>query len=54
MISKSSSQILKIHSRDNIVVALCDLSKGLTIQIGDSKCQLVSNVASKHKISMFL
>ena len=52
MISKSSSQILKIHSRDNVVVALCDLSKGLTIQIGDSKCQLVNNVASKHKFSI--
>ena len=40
MISKTSSLILKIHPKDNIVVALCDLNEGLTIQIDDSKFQL--------------
>ena len=30
---KTSSQILRIHPKDNIVVALCDLNKGITIQI---------------------
>jgi len=52
MISKTSSLILKIHPKDNIVVALCDLNEGLTIQINDSKFKLVSNVASKHKFSI--
>ena len=52
MISKTSSLILKIHPKDNIVVALCDLNEGFTIQINDSKFKLVSNVASKHKFSI--
>ena len=49
---KTSSQILKIHPKDNIVVALCDLNKGITIQIDTSEFQLVTNVASKHKFSI--
>ena len=32
MILKTSSQILKIHTKDNIVVALCDLNKGFSSQ----------------------
>ena len=50
MILKTSSRILKIHPKDNIVVALCDLNKGLTIQIDACEFQLVTNVASKHKL----
>ena len=52
MILKTNSQILKIHPKDNIVVALSDLNKGLTIQIDDRKFKLVSNVVSKHKFSI--
>ena len=52
MILKTSSRILKIHPKDNIVVALCDLNKGLTIQIDAGEFQLVTNVASKHKLSI--
>ena len=41
MILKTSSRILKIHPKDNIVVALCDLNKGFSSQrfLADFKSQ---------------
>ena len=46
------SKILKIHSNDNIVVALRDLMKGDIIKLEDDEFKLFSNVAAKHKFSI--
>ena len=43
--AKKFSKILKIHPKDNIVVALRDLMKGDTIKLEDDEFKLFSNVA---------
>lgn len=50
--AKKFSKILKIHPKDNIVVALRDLMKGDTIKLEDDEFKLFSNVAAKHKFSI--
>ncbi len=44
--AKKFSKILKIHLKDNIVVALRDLMKGDTIKLEDDEFKLFSNVAA--------
>jgi altronate hydrolase len=50
--AKNLSKILKIHPKDNIVVALRDLTKGDIIKLEDDEFKLFSNVAAKHKFSI--
>ena len=52
IMEKKFSKILKIHLKDNIVVALHDLMKGDTIKLEDDEFKLYSNVAAKHKFSI--
>lgn len=47
------ARTLKIHPKDNIEVALTDLSAGEIIMSGDSQITLLSNVAAKHKFALF-
>ncbi|MFD2587371.1 UxaA family hydrolase [Croceitalea marina] len=46
------NQYLRIHSKDNIVVALQDLPKGLEINIDDDQFRLAENIGAKHKFAM--
>ena len=50
--AKKFSKILKIHPKDNTVVALRDLMKGDIIKLEDDEFKLFSNVAAKHKFSI--
>jgi altronate hydrolase len=45
-------RILRIHSTDNVVVALTDLSKGEELIFEDKKITLVDNVPAKHKFAL--
>ena len=51
MITKKS-KILKIHPRDNILVALTNLSKGTNIDISTDSLTLVTDVEAKHKFAI--
>tara|TARA_B110000027_G_scaffold64691_1_gene69321 strand:+ start:609 stop:2276 length:1668 start_codon:yes stop_codon:yes gene_type:complete len=46
------SKILKIHPRDNILVALTNLSKGTNIDISTDSLTLVTDVEAKHKFAI--
>jgi altronate hydrolase len=41
--------VLKIHSADNVMVALSSLEKGTTIQYEGTSIQLLENIPAKHK-----
>jgi altronate hydrolase len=41
--------VLKVHERDNVIVALRDLEKGEVIDFGGDKYTLLDRVAAKHK-----
>src|SRR5215203_2372963 len=43
------SKILKIHERDNVIVALQDLEKGADINIDGKVIFLTENIPAKHK-----
>jgi len=45
-------KILRIHSRDNIIVALANLSKGDIVELDDVSFALVSDVKAKHKFAL--
>lgn len=44
-----NKRVLKIHPKDNVIVALQDLSKGETIYYLDERYQLIYDVPAKHK-----
>ena len=46
------NKILRIHSRDNIIVALTNLSKGDIVELDGVSIALVSDVKAKHKFAM--
>jgi altronate hydrolase len=46
------NKILRIHSRDNIIVALTNLSKGDIVELEGVSIALVSDVKAKHKFTM--
>ncbi|MCY4216226.1 MAG: altronate dehydratase family protein [Flavobacteriaceae bacterium] len=47
-----TSNILKIHSQDNIAVALNDLSKGHSVTIENEPITLVDDIDQKHKFAL--
>lgn len=47
-----ASKILRIHPKDNVLVALQDLSKGEQIKFGEVVYTLQDDVAAKHKFFM--
>src|SRR5690242_14418910 len=46
------ARVLKIHSNDNVGVALVDLKQGDTIQELDLSFTLTENIPAKHKFSL--
>ncbi|MBP0904004.1 UxaA family hydrolase [Mariniflexile gromovii] len=46
---KDQQKVLKIHAKDNVLVALTDLEKGATISFENKEYTLQSNIAAKHK-----
>jgi altronate hydrolase len=46
------NKILRIHSRDNIIVALTNLSKGDIVELDGVSSALVSDVKAKHKFAV--
>ena len=49
---QSKLKTLKIHPKDTIVVALTNLSKGDTIELGTDSFTLVTDVKAKHKFAV--
>ncbi len=47
-----SAAILQLHPDDNIVVALRDLPKGSSLQIGEKRLQLLEHIPIKHKFAL--
>ncbi|MEI6946020.1 altronate dehydratase family protein [Paraflavisolibacter sp. H34] len=45
-------EFIKIHSRDNVVIALQHLSKGKTIEVDGQSLELLSDVERGHKIAL--
>jgi len=41
--------VLKIHPKDNVIVALRDLKKGEVIQFDDQSIELIEDIPAKHK-----
>ena len=41
--------VLKVHERDNVIVALTDLEKGIEIVLDGHQYQLIDRVPAKHK-----
>jgi len=46
------SSVLKLDPRDNIVVALEDLPKGVSVHIEGGECDLATSVPAKHKFAV--
>ena len=46
------TKIIKVHPGDNVAVALADLWKGEVLNLENSKIEVVSDAAAKHKISL--
>lgn len=44
-------EVLKLDSRDNVVIALTDLRQGQEVQVGDALYRLQSNVPAKQKFA---
>jgi len=42
-------RVIKVHPKDNVLVALTDLQKGETIQYGDENYLLLDDIKAKHK-----
>ena len=43
--------VLKVHPKDNVLVALQDLTKGQTIPYNGSQYTLVEDIPAKHKFA---
>src|SRR5450432_3147761 len=46
-----ADKVLKLDSRDNVLVALTDLNQGESIEFSGKSYTLVSNVPAKHKFA---
>lgn len=46
-----SEKILRIHPKDNVLIALADLKKGVTISFGSEEYQLQNDIQAKHKFA---
>ena len=46
------NKVLKIHSNDNVIVALSDLQQGETVTLDGQEYILTENIAAKHKFAM--
>lgn len=46
---KSQQKVLRIHPKDNVLVALTDLLKGDQISFEDQEYEIQNNIAAKHK-----
>lgn len=46
---KNQKSVLKIHPKDNVLVALTDLEKGTTITFENNVYTIQNNIAAKHK-----
>src|SRR5882762_232496 len=44
-------EVLKLDTRDNVVIALADLHQGQQVRVVDAVYSLRSNVAAKHKFA---
>ena len=49
MVKEEASGYLKIHPKDNVLVALKDLASGTIISLNNEQLQLQQNVGAKHK-----
>src|ERR1044072_7903127 len=47
----STSNLLKIHPQDNVLVALSDFKKGDSVQHNGSRFDLITHLAAKHKLA---
>ena len=47
-----SQIVLKVHPKDNVIVALKDLSKGQTIQYDGATYVMQEDIPAKHKFFM--
>ncbi len=45
-------KLIKVHPKDNVAVALVDLTAGDTISFENTSIKIVSNVKAKHKIAL--
>lgn len=45
-------QCLKIDERDNLGVALMDLTKGTTVQLGKDRVEIKTDISAKHKFAL--
>src|SRR5271169_5279626 len=45
------ARVLQLDSRDDVVIALKDLKKGETLEVGGQTHVLVTDVAAKHKFA---
>jgi altronate hydrolase len=48
---KEINKILRIHSKDNVLVALTDLEKGEIISFEEKEYKILDNIRAKHKFS---
>ena len=48
----SHNKILRIHPKDNVFVALTNLSKGDNVEVDANAITLVTDIAAKHKFAM--
>lgn len=46
---KNQQKVLRIHSKDNVLVALTDLKKGTSISFENETYELQNDIAAKHK-----
>jgi altronate hydrolase len=49
--SGTGGRVLRVHSRDNVLVALGDLKKGEEVRVDNGSVVLVSDVPAKHKFA---
>src|SRR5689334_15852624 len=49
---KVRTKVLRIHSRDNVAVALTNLKKGESVTAADQSVVLISDVPAKHKFAL--
>lgn len=51
-ITDTMKELIKIHSRDNVVIALRNFSKGETIDVEGKKIELLNDIERGHKIAL--
>ena len=46
---KNQQKVLRIHGKDNVLVALTDLKKGMKVAFENVTYELQNDIAAKHK-----